>query len=123
MRKTSRKSIPQPLSSVPKVAVVERFNCSIFLIFKPTTVHYGNNLLGDRTSNYHESSAESESDEEDVELSSDDEHDSDQGQREFQNTSILSFVKNSVISWNVCRLANPQKAKNVRVCLNLSWEQ
>ena len=97
------------------MAVVERFNCSIFLTFKPTTVHCGDNLLGNRTSNYDESSAESESDEEDVELSSGDEHDSDQGQREFQNTSILSFVKNSVISWSVCRLANPQKAKNVRV--------
>jgi len=114
-RRTSRKSIQQPLSSVPKVAVVEWFNCSIFLTFKPTTVHFGDNLLGNRTSNHDESSAESESDEEDVSLSSDDEHESDQGQKEFQNTSILSFVKNSVISWNVCRLANPQKEKNVSV--------
>lgn len=37
------------------------------------------NLLGNRTSNHEESSAESESDEEDVSLSSDDEHESDQG--------------------------------------------
>ena len=71
---------------------MERFNCSIFLIFKPTTVHCGNNLLGNRTSNYDESSAESESDEEHVELSSDDEHESDQGQREFLNTSILRIL-------------------------------
>ena len=97
------------------MAVVERFNCSIFLIFKLTTVHCGDNLLGNRTSNHDESSAESESDEEDVSLSSDGEHELDQGQKEFQNTSILNFAKNSVISWNICRLANPQKANNVRV--------
>ena len=97
------------------MAVVERFNCSIFLIFKPTTVHCGDNLLGNRASNHDESSAQSESDEEDVSLSSDDEHESDKGQKEFRSTSILSFVKNSVISWNIFRLANPQKANNVRV--------
>ena len=89
-RRTWRKSIQQPLSSVPKMAVVERFNCSIFLTFKPTTVHCGDNLLGNRTSNHEESSDESESDEEDVSLSSDDEHDSDQGQEEFQ--AILPYL-------------------------------
>ena len=72
------------------MAVVERFNCSIFLIFKTTAVHCGDNLLGNRTSNHEESSAESESDEEDVELSSDDEHESDQGQEKFQ--TILQYL-------------------------------
>ena len=77
------------------MAVVERFHCSIFLTFKPTTVHCGDNLLGNRTSNHEESSDESESDEEDVSLSSDDEHDSDQGQEEFQ--AILPYL--TVWTW------------------------
>ena len=111
---TTATSLQQPPFLSPMLTVVARLNCNTFLTFKPTTVHCSDNLLGNRTSSHDESSAESESDDkEDVALSSDDDLESDQGQEEFHNTSMLSFVKNSVISWNVCRLSNPQKAKKM----------